>query len=51
MWHGALTMAGFEAATVPVRRWKTALGVMGTDKGASLALARRIFPALAHVLA
>ena len=50
MWHGMLTMAGFNASTVPCRMWKSTLGLTGAGKDASRQLAMRIFPHMQDVL-
>ena len=52
LWEGILAASGVSYDLVPPQKWKKALGIPPkSDKGASRALASRIFPASAHLFA
>lgn len=54
MWHGVLTAAGFRAATVPVRAWKSDLRLLTArssgSKEESRAVALQLFPHREEIL-
>ena len=52
LWEGILAASGIAYDLVPPQKWKRALGIpVGSDKGASRALASRLFPEYAHLFA
>jgi hypothetical protein len=50
VWQGLLSMAGFEAGSVPARMWKRDLGLWRMDKDSSRALAADLFPEMKEYL-
>lgn len=47
LWQGLLVGLGVPYELVLPQKWKRPLGLIGQDKGGSVALAQRLFPALA----
>lgn len=49
--HGVLGCLGYEVETISPAKWKGAMGLQGSDKNASRALATQLFPHLAKKFA
>ncbi|MEW5313151.1 MAG: hypothetical protein WDW38_004740 [Sanguina aurantia] len=50
VWHGVLSARGFNACLIPVRRWKSEMGLIKNDKDGSRELAKEIFPGQSEIL-